>query len=60
MMGSNAPTLYEKQILEKWMKQIRSGEVNPEVFGFSSDRDKAIETIKNRLTNPGRTGSFKG
>ncbi len=59
-MGSNIPTIYEKQILEKWIKQIRSGEVNPEVFGLGSDRDKAVETIKNRLTNTGKTGTFKG
>jgi len=42
---------YEKKVLEKWMKQIKSGELDPTVLGYDKDPEKAIKTIQNQLNN---------
>jgi len=39
----------ETKVLEKWLRQIKSGELNPEAVGLGSDRDKAIEKIRGEL-----------
>ena len=39
----------EKKILEKWLKQIKSGELNPDAIGLGEDRNKAIEKINSEL-----------
>jgi len=41
--------MYEMDVLEKWLKQIQSGELNPDALGLGADRDKAIEKIRNEL-----------
>ena len=41
--------MYEKKVLEKWLKQIQSGELNPEAVGLGTDKDKAIGKIRNEL-----------
>ena len=41
--------MYEKKVLEKWLKQIKSGELNPDAIGLGKDKDKAIEKIRNEL-----------
>lgn len=41
--------MYEKKVLEKWLKQIKSGELNPDVIGLGKDKDKAIEKIRSQL-----------
>jgi hypothetical protein len=42
--------LYEKQVLEKWLKQISNGEIDPEFLGLGSDKDNAIKKLKNQIT----------
>ena len=42
---------YEIEVLEKWMKQIKSGELNPTVLGYDADPEKAIKMIQNQLNN---------
>lgn len=41
--------MYETKVLERWLRQIKSGELNPEAVGFGSDREKAIEKIRSEL-----------
>jgi len=41
--------MYERKVLEKWLKQIKSGELNPDAVGLGTDRDKAIEKIRSEL-----------
>jgi hypothetical protein len=41
--------MYEKKVLEKWLKQIKSGELIPDAIGLGTNRDKAIEKIRNEL-----------
>ena len=41
--------MLEKKILEKWLKQIQSGELNPDAVGLGKDKDKAIEKIRYEL-----------
>ena len=41
--------MYEKDVLEKWLKQIQKGQLNPEAIGLGSDRDKAIENLKSKI-----------
>lgn len=41
--------MYEKKVLEKWLKQIQSDEINPEALGLGKDKDKAIEKIRGEL-----------
>jgi len=41
--------MYERKVLEKWLKQIKSGELNPDAIGLGNDKDKAIEKIRSEL-----------
>jgi len=41
--------MYEKQVLEKWLKQIQAGELNPDALGLGTDKDKAIEKIRGEI-----------
>jgi len=41
--------MYEKKVLEKWLKQIKSGELNPDAIGLGTDKDKAIDKIRSEL-----------
>jgi len=38
-------------VLEKWLKQIKSGEINPEVLGYESDKEKAMKQIRQQINN---------
>jgi len=38
--------MYEKKVLEKWLKQIQSGELNPDAVGLGKDKDKAVEKLR--------------
>lgn len=42
--------MQQKHLLEKWVRQIESGEINPEGIGLGSDRKKAISKLKNQIT----------
>ena len=39
----------QKLVLEKWLKQIKNGEINPSALGLGNDRGKAIEKLENEL-----------
>ena len=41
--------MYEKKVLQKWLEQLKKGELNPEVIGFGSDREQAIKKLQNQL-----------
>jgi hypothetical protein len=41
--------MYEKQILEKWLKQIKTDQLNPEFVGAGLDKEKAIKKLQNQL-----------
>jgi hypothetical protein len=36
----------QKKVLEKWLKQITNGEINPSALGLGNDRDKAIQKLQ--------------
>ena len=39
----------QKKVLEKWLRQIRDGEINPSALGLGNDKEKAIEKLQNEL-----------
>ena len=39
----------QKKVIEKWLEQIKLNEIQPEALGLNSDKDKAIETLRNQL-----------
>lgn len=41
--------MYEKDVLEKWIKQIQKGQLNPEAIGLGNDRDAAIEKLRSEI-----------
>ena len=46
--------MYQKQVLEKWLKQIKTDEIKPDALGLGIDKEKAIEKLReqiNQLTN---------
>lgn len=36
-------------MIEKWMKQIRTGEISPQALGLGDDKDRALVQLKNQL-----------
>jgi len=49
-------------MIEKWMKQIKAGEINPEALGLGNDKGKALEKLKdqlNKITYITKKGSGK-
>jgi len=36
-------------MIEKWMKQIKAGEINPEALGLGGDKEKALEKLKDQI-----------
>jgi len=36
-------------MIEKWMKQIRTGEISPDALGLGEDKEKALVKLKNQL-----------
>ncbi len=41
--------MYEKTLLEKWIKQIQSNQLNPEAIGLGVDKDKAVEKLRSEI-----------
>ncbi len=39
----------QKKVLEKWLRQIKNGEINPSALGLGNDRDKAIQKLQNEI-----------
>jgi hypothetical protein len=42
--------MYEKQILEKWLDQLKNDQLNPEFVGAGLDKEKAIKKIQDQIT----------
>lgn len=47
----------QKKVLEKWLKQITNGEINPSALGLGNDRDKAIQKLQIELKKLSNTRS---
>lgn len=41
--------MYERDVLEKWIKQIQRGQLEPDAIGLGSDKDKAIEKLRSEI-----------
>jgi hypothetical protein len=41
--------MYEKQILEKWLYQLKNDQLSPEFVGVGFDKEKAIQKLQNQL-----------
>jgi len=41
--------MYQKKVLEKWIKQIKSGEISPEFLGLGNDKEKALDKLKEQI-----------
>jgi len=39
----------QKKLLEKWLKQIKNGEISPSALGLGNDREKAIQKLQNLI-----------
>ena len=39
----------EKLLLEKWLKDIKSGKLNPEFLSLGNDREKAMKKLQNQI-----------
>jgi hypothetical protein len=42
--------MYEKQILEKWLNQIKNDQLSPEFVGAGLDKEQAIKKLQEQLT----------
>lgn len=52
--------MYEQKILEKWLEQIKSGELNPEFIGLGKDKEQAIKKIQLQLNQkPSNRNTYK-
>ncbi len=40
---------YEKEVLEKWFRQIQSDEIHPEILGFPANKQLALEQIRQQI-----------
>lgn len=40
----------QKTLIEKWIKQIQTGQLNPEALNLGSDREKAIAKLKLQIS----------
>lgn len=49
---------YQKQVLEKWIRQIKSGEIKPEALDLGTDAEKAVERLRSQLNKMG-SSSYK-
>jgi len=43
--------MYEKTILEKWLKQIKTGELPPSFIEPGISQEKAIEKLQDQIRN---------
>jgi len=41
--------MYEKQILEKWLNQLKTDQLNPEFVGAGLNKEQAIKKLQNQL-----------
>ena len=41
--------MYEKDVLDKWIRQIQTGQLNPEAIGLGSNKDAAIEKLRSEI-----------
>ena len=39
----------QKAVLEKWLRQIKNGEINPSALGLGNDRERAIQKLQIEL-----------
>jgi len=37
--------------LEKWFRQIKSGEITPEFLGLGDNKEKALEKLKRQIND---------
>lgn len=42
--------MYEKQILEKWLNQLKKDQLNPEFVGAGLNKEQAIKKIQEQIT----------
>jgi hypothetical protein len=52
-------TVYQKQVLEKWLRQLKNNEIQPEALGLDSDRAKAISSLTEQLNRLANSYPFK-
>jgi len=43
--------MYQKKVLEKWIAQIKSGEISPEFLGLGDNKEKAIDKLKSQMND---------
>lgn len=41
--------MYEKQILEKWLYQIKTGQMRPEFVGAGLNKDQAVKKLQEQI-----------
>jgi hypothetical protein len=39
----------QKQVLEKWLKQLQKGEITPDAIGLDTDKEEAIKQLKHEI-----------
>lgn len=39
----------QKQILEKWLKQLQKGEITPDALDLDTDKEEAIKHLKHEI-----------
>ncbi len=42
--------MYEKQILEKWLNQLKNDQLSPEFVGAGLNKEQAIKKLQDQLT----------
>jgi len=40
----------QKQVLERWLKQLKNDEISPDAIGLGPDKEQAIHHIQKELT----------
>jgi hypothetical protein len=39
----------QKQVLERWLRQLKKNEISPDAVGLGPDREKALQIIRDEL-----------
>jgi hypothetical protein len=39
----------QKQVLERWLRQLKKNEISPDAVGLGPDREKALQFIREEL-----------
>ena len=47
--------MYQKKVFEKWIEQIKSGEINPEFLGLGNNKEKALNKLKSQISDLQKT-----